>query len=181
MDARRRTLAIAAALAAAVVALVATALLGVERPDEAARARHDLDARALAVDPARVTSVSLERAGAAPLRLSRDAAGWRVEGAGAAAPGSVERLVAELAAMRVRGRFPADPGALSSRGLSPAPSRVRVVLADGTTRELEIGDPSPFDRSRFCRRGAEILAVDAVPDAAVTPSADRFLPAPGGG
>jgi hypothetical protein len=83
--------------------------------------------------------------------------------------------------MRVRSTLPADPASLAPRGLEPPAARIRVTLRDGRGLALELGDESPFDRTRFGRRGAEVLAIEGVPAAALDPAPDRLLTSPGGG
>lgn len=182
MKARARTLVLAATLAAALVAVVAGALLLVERPDEAARRLHELRTRVLPFLPADVVAVDLSPRGAPDVRLVRSGGGWTLSPAGGAASvAAVEGLLDRLSGMRVRSTLPADPGALGPRGLEPPASRVEVTLRDGRVLALDLGDENPFDRTRFARRGAEILAVEGVPAAALDPAPDRLLAAPGGG
>jgi hypothetical protein len=183
MTARARTLALLAGLAAALAALVAAALLGVERPDEAGHARREAGARALSFRPGDVTSLALEPRGGAATRVERTGAGWRVTSpvAGVASPEAVLDLLDRLAEIRVRARLPADPAALPSRGLDPPLARVIVVGKDGTPAVLDLGDETPFDRNRFGRVGAEILILERVPAAALDPAPERLLGGAGGG
>jgi hypothetical protein len=183
LKARSRTLALAAALAAILAGLVAWALLAVERPDVAARARHDLGNRALPFRPADVTSISIAPRGAPEIQLLRAGPGWSVAPAGGVASTvAVEGLLDRLSEMRVRSTIPAaEAGALAARGLEPPSSRLTLTLRDGSVLALDLGDESGFDRTRFGRRGAEILAIEGVPAAVLDPGPDRFLAAPGGG
>ena len=183
MKARTRTLALAAALAAVLAALIAWALLAVERPDLAARARPDLGRRALPFRPAEVTSLSIAPRGAPEVRLLRGGSGWRLTPPGGlASTVAVEGLLDRLSEMRVRSAMSAaEPGAMAARGLEPPSSRLTLTLRDGTVLALDLGDESAFDRTRFGRRGAEILAIDGVPPAVLDPGPDRLLAAPGGG
>ncbi len=182
MKARTRTLALAAALAAALAGSIAWALLAVERPDLAVGARHDRETRALPFRPADVVSLSIAPRGSPEVHLTRSGAGWSVTPSGReASTVAVEGLLDRLSEMRVRSALPVEPGALAARGLEPAISRLTVTLRDGSAATLDLGDENAFDRTRFGRRGGEILAVEGVPPAALDPAPDRLLSAPGGG
>jgi len=182
VKARTRTLALAAALAAVLAALIAWALLAVERPDAAARARHDVGNRALPFRPAEVTSLSIAPRGAPEVRLLRTGSGWSMAPPATASTVAVEGLLDRLSEMRVRSTLSAaEPGALAARGLEPPSSRLILTLRDGTVLELDLGDESGFDRTRFGRRGGEILAIEGVPPVVLDPGPDRALAAPGGG
>lgn len=182
MKARTRTLVLAAALLAGLVAVVAGALFLVERPDEAVRLARASGSRALPFVPAEVASLTLSPRGAPEVRVVRAGAGWSLAPAGvAASTTAVEGLLERLSEMRVRSAVPADPPSLAPRGLEPPASRVEVTLGDGRVLSLDLGDESPFDRTRFGRRGAEILVIEGVPAAALDPAPDRLLAAPGGG
>jgi hypothetical protein len=182
VKARGRTLALVASLAALVAALVASALLAVERPDEAARARHERDGRVLEFRPADVVSVAIAPRGAPPVRLDRSPTGWRLSpgGAEASAP-TVDGLLDRLAGMRVRDAVPATPDALAPRGLAPPASRVTLGLRSGGTIELDLGDENLFDRTRFGHSGGRVIAIDGVPPLALDPAPDRLTPPAGGG
>ena len=93
----------------------------------------------------------------------------------------MEGLLERLSEMRVRSTLPADRASLAPRGLEPPASRITLTLRDGRVLALDLGDESPFDRTRFGRRGAEILAIEGVPAAALDPAPDRLLGGPGGG
>jgi hypothetical protein len=182
VKARTRTLALAAALAAVLVAVVAGALLGVERPDVAARARHESEVRVLPFRAAEVVAISLTPRGSPEVLLVRSEAGWSLAPpGGAASTAAVEGLLERLSGMRVRSAFPIEPGALAARGLAPPASRLVLTLRDGTEIALDLGDESPFDRTRFGRRDGEILAIDGVPEAVLDPAPDRPVARPGGG
>lgn len=182
MKARARTLALAAALAALLAAVVAGALLGVERPDSAARARHDLASRALPFRPADVVAITLAPRGGAEVRLLRGTAGWRLPPPGGEANAvAVEGLLERLSEMRVRSAAPAGAGGLASRGLDPPATRLTVTLRDGSRLSLDLGDESSFDRARFGSRDGEILAIEGVPDAVLDPSPERLLAPAGAG
>jgi hypothetical protein len=182
VKARTRTLAIAAALAALLAAVVAGALLLVERPDQAARARHDRETRALPFQPGEVAVLSIAPRGAPGIELVRDGPGWFLPPpVGRVSTIAVEGLLERLSGMRVRSATPVGQDGLASRGLDPPVARLTVVLRDGTELSLDLGDENPFDRTRFGRRGGEILAIEAVPDAALDPSPGRLLALPGGG
>ena len=164
MKARTRTLAIAAGLAALLAALIAGARIAVERPDAAASARHDRDTRALPFRPADVVSLAIAPRGSPEVRLVRAGSLWSVSPSGGeASTVAVEGLLERLSGMRVRSVLPADPGALAARGLAPPSSRLTVVLGDGSSLALDLGDENAFDRTRFGRRGEEILAIEGVP------------------
>jgi hypothetical protein len=182
VKARARTLWLAAALAALLVAVVAGALLGVERPDSAARERHERDARALPFRPAEVAAFTIAPREAPEVRLVRGGSGWILSPAGGDAnAAAVEGLLERLSEMRVRNVAPSGQGGLASRGLERPTSRLTVTLRSGTVVALDLGDENPFDRTRFGRRNGEILAVEGVPDAALDPAPERLLAPPGGG
>ncbi len=192
MKARSRPLLLAAGLAAAFAALVAVALHGVERPDEAARERHAASTRALPFAPADAVALSVAPRTGPEVRLERSGAGWRVT-APQEAPANaqaVEGLLDRLAAVRLRGAASASapgsassPAALDPRalGLDPPLARVRVGLRDGTALTLDVGDENPFDRTRYCRSGGVIRLADGVPGALLDPALAGLLSAPGGG
>ena len=183
MKARTRTLALAAALAALLAAVVAGALLLVERPDQAARARHDRETRALPFQPGEVAALSIAPRGAPGVRLVRDGAGWLLPPPG----GRVEhhrRGGAPRAALRDAGaqRHPRRAGRARLARARPAGGPPDPHCS-GTVRELslDLGDENPFDRTRFGRRDGEILAIEGVPDAALDPAPERLLAPPAGG
>jgi hypothetical protein len=180
VKARTRSLALAAALATLLVAVVAGALLGVERPDSAARARHDRDGRALPFRPADVAAISIASRGGPGVRLVRGGAGWNLlPRGGEASTVAVEGLLERLSGMRVRSASPAGPGGLASRGLDPPAARLTLTFRDGSELALDLGDESTFDRTRFGRRNGAILAIEGVPDAVLDPAPERLL-APAG-
>ena len=182
MKARSRTLLLATALGAVLAGLVAWALLAVERPDAAARARHDADARALPFRPGDVVSLSIAPRGSPEVRLERTGSGWSiVPSGGEANAAAVEGLLDRLSEMRVLGSLRAGPADLAARGLEPPSSRVTVTLRDGSALSLDLGDASAFDRTRFGRRGERVLAIEGVPPVALDPAPVRLLAAPGGG
>ena len=180
--ARSRTAWTAAVLGALFAAMVAWAILAVEGPDAAARATHDRDTRALPFAPGDVTAVAIAPRNAPELRLERTTEGWRLlsPAEGAATALAVEGLLDRLSAMRVRTSLPDAPGALAARGLDPPAARLTLTLAGGRTLALDLGDESPFDRTRFGRAGGEIRVIEGVPAAAVDPSPDAFLALPAG-
>lgn len=180
--ARSRTAWTAAVLGALFAAMVAWAILAVEGPDAAARATHDRDTRALPFAPGDVTAVVIAPRNAPELRLERTTEGWRLlsPAEGAATALAVEGLLDRLSAMRVRTSLPDAPGALAARGLDPPAARLTLTLAGGRTLALDLGDESPFDRTRFGRAGGEIRVIEGVPAAAVDPSPDAFLALPAG-
>ena len=180
--ARSRTAWTAAVLGALFAAMVAWAILAVEGPDAAARATHDRDTRALPFAPGDVTAVAIAPRNAPELRLERTTEGWRLlsPAEGAATALAVEGLLDRLSAMRVRTSLPDAPGALAARGLDPPAARLTLTLAGGRTLALDLGDESPFDRTRFGRAGGEIRVIEGVPASAVDPSPDAFLALPAG-
>ena len=182
MRARSRIVWVAAALGALFAALVAWAILAVERPDAAARATHERDARALPFSPADVAALAVAPRRGPELRLERTADGWRLlaPDPGAAAALAVEGFLDRLSAMRVRASLPADAGALAARGLDPPAARLTLTLTDGRTLALDLGEESAFDRTRFGRNGERVLVIDGVPSAAVDPSPEAFLASPAG-
>ena len=182
MKARARTLWLAAALAALLVALVAGALLGVERPDSAARERQDRDGRALPFRPADVAAISIATRGGPEVRLVRGGAGWTLlPPGGEASAVAVDGLLERLSGMRVRSAFPTGPGGLASRGLDPPAARLTLTFRDGRELALDLGDESAFDRTRFGRRNGEILAIEGVPDVVLDPAPERLLAPAGAG
>jgi hypothetical protein len=182
VKARTRTLALAAALAALLAGVIAVALLGVERPDSAAQARHDRDSRALPFGPADVAAITVAPRGAPEVRIVRAGAGWTLLPAGGEANAlAVEGLLERLSDMRLRSAAPAGPGGLASRGLDPPATRLTLMLRNGSELALDLGDESPFDRTRFGRRNGEILAIEGVPEAVLDPSPERLLAPPVGG
>jgi hypothetical protein len=183
LTARDRTLALLAGLAALLAALVAAALLGVERPDEAGRTRREAGTRALSFRPDDVAALTIHPRGGVAARIERSGPGWRLTSPAAAeaSPAAVLGLLDRLSGIRVRSRLPADPAALSSRGLDPPLSRVTFLGKDGSSAVLDLGDETPFDRNRFGRVGAEILVLEDVPAAALDPAPDRLLGGAGGG
>jgi hypothetical protein len=182
MTARSRTAWTAAVLGALFAAMVAWAILAVEGPDAAALATHERDTRALPFIPGDVTAVAIAPRNAPELRLERTTEGWRLlsPAEGAATALAVEGLLDRLSAMRVRTSLPDAPGALGARGLDPPAARLTLTLAGGRTLALDLGDESPFDRTRFGRAGGEIRVIEGVPAAAVDPSPDAFLALPAG-
>ena len=182
MKARTRTLALAAALAALLAALVAGALLGVERPDSAARARHDRASRALPFRPADVVAIAIAPRGGAEVRLVREGAGWSfLPPGGEASAVAVEGLLERLSEMRVRSTAPAGAGGSHPGDSIPPATRLTLTLRDGSRLALDLGDESTFDRARFGRRDGEILAIEGVPDAVLDPSPERLLAPAGAG
>jgi len=183
VTARSRTLALLAGLAALLAALVAAALLLVERPDDAGRTRREVGTRALSFRSDDVTVLTIQQRGGAPVRVERSGAGFRLASPtpGEASPTAVLGLLDRLASIRVRSRLPADPAALAPRGLDPPVARVIVLGKDGGSAELDLGDETPFDRNRFGRMGGEILILEDVPAAALDPALDRLLGGAGGG
>jgi hypothetical protein len=167
VKARTRTLALAAALAALLAAVVVGALLFVERPDQAARARHDRETRALPFQPGEVAAVTIAPRGAPEVRLARGVAGF-------------DGLLERLSGMRVRSASPAGHGGLASRGLDPPTTRLTLTLRDGRELSLDLGDENPFDRTRFARRDGEILAIEGVSEALLDPTPERLLSPPAG-
>jgi hypothetical protein len=182
MTARSRTAWTVAVLGAFFAAMVAWALLGVERPDASSRATHERDTRALRFAPGDVTAVTIAPRSAPELRLERTSGGWRLlsPAQGVANALAVEGLLDRLSGMRVRTSLPADPGAVAARGLDPPVARLTLTLAGGGTLWLDLGDESAFDRTRFGRVRREILVIEGVPTAAVDPGPDGFLVAPSG-
>ena len=194
MKARSRPLLLAAGIAAAFAALVAIALHGVERPDEAARERHAAATRALPFAPADAVALSVAPREGPEVRLERSGAGWRVS-APREAPANaqaVEGLLDRLAAVRLHGAAPAAPAAPAgpaaaaapdarALGLDPPFARIQVGLRDGTALTLDVGDENPFDRTRYCRSGGVIRLADGVPGALLDPALAGLLSAPGGG
>jgi hypothetical protein len=183
VTARSRTLVLAAGLAALLAALVAAALLGVERPDDAGRTRREAGTRALAFRPDDVAALAVHPRGGLATRVERVGAGWRLTSPapGEASPAAVLGLLDRLTGIRVRSRLAADGVALSSRGLDPPVARVILVGRDGRTAELDLGDETPFDRNRFGRVGGEVLVLEDVPSAVLDPAPDRLLGGAGGG
>ena len=182
MRSRSRPLAIAASLAVLLAALVAWALLRVERPDQAATSLEDRERRALPFRPGDAVGIAIAPRGSAEVRLERAGPAWRLSPPGVEANAvAVEGLLEGLAGMRSRSTLPSGPGALAARGLDPPASRVTLTLRDGTRLSLDLGDENPFDRTRFGLRDGRILAVEGVPAAALDPARDRLLAPPGGG
>jgi hypothetical protein len=182
VKARTRTLALATALAASLAAVVAGALILVERPDQAARARHDRETRALPFQPGEVAVLSIAPHGAPGIELVRDGHGWFLPPPGGRVSTiAVEGLLERLSEMRVRSATAGGQAGLPSRGLDPPVTRLTLLLRDGTELSLDLGDEIPFDRTRFGSRDGEILAIEGVPDAVLDPSPERLLAPPGGG
>jgi hypothetical protein len=155
-----------AVLAAVLALVVAAAIRWVARPEEAASARSAREGSALAFRPGDATALVVSPRGGTTRRLEGHAPADLL--------GAVSRI-------RVRTRLPPDPGGLASRGLDPPVARITVELRGGASLTLDVGDPNPFDRTRFGRREAEVLVLDGVPDVLLDPStvgADR--PARGG-
>jgi hypothetical protein len=178
--ARSRIAWAAAALGLLFAGMVAWALLAVERPDAAARAARERASLALPFVPGDVTAVTITPRSAPEVGLERTPDGWRLTAPtrGPAGALAVEGLLERLATMRVRTSLPADPGALAVRGLAPPVARLRLALRDGRTLDLDLGDESPFDRTRFGRAGGEIRVIEGVPAAAVDPAPETFQAAP---
>ena len=182
MSAQARLALGSAALLAAVAALVAAAWLLAGRRDEAARQAR-ADARPLSFAPAGVQEAIVEgAAGTAPYRLSRGRPAWRISLAGGAAAdrtpadgpadaAAVERLLAELAALRPRAAIPEPLPPLPAVGLDPPRARVTLVLERGSRLVLELGDDHPFDRSVHARVRSE--------GRPATPPAELLLLPPG--
>jgi hypothetical protein len=174
--ARSRTTWAAVALGALFVAMVAWAFLSVQAPESAARATHERDSRVLRFTPGEVQDVAIAPRSAPGVRLARTARGWRLlaPAEGPASALAVEGFLDRLAEMRVRATVPSEPGTAASRGLDPPAARLTLTLRDGTTLALDLGDESPFDRTRFGRSGGEIRVIEGVPAAALDPVPGAF-------
>jgi len=168
MTARARIALGAALLLGAVVALVATAWVLVERPAGEARTARSAD-RVLAFEPAQVRELSIagpaaalgsgaatpSPGGSGEIRLVRAGSGWGVAGPieAPADAGAVDALLEALAGLRRRAALDVPGGGLAQLGLDPPRRRVAVVLAGGGTLALELGDDHPFDRAVHARVG----------------------------
>ncbi|MGA8890563.1 MAG: DUF4340 domain-containing protein, partial [Anaeromyxobacteraceae bacterium] len=137
----------------------------------------------LSLRPDDVAALTLAPRGGAVVRVERAGAGFRMTSpsAGEASPTVVLGLLERIAGMRVRSRLPADPAALSSRGLDPPLVRVTLLGKDGSSVEVDLGDETPFDRNRFGRMGTEILVLEDVPAAVLDPDLQGLLGVAGGG
>lgn len=183
MKASHRPVVLAAALAAGFAALVAYALLRVERPDEAARARHEAEARALSFAPGEVLAIAITTRAGTAIRIERVGEAWRLASprAEAASAPAVDGLLERLGAIRLRATLPAGTKGDAAPGLDPPAARVVLALRDGSTRTLDVGDENPFDRTRYVRAGGRTGLAAGVPDALLDPGLDRQLAPPGGG
>lgn len=187
MRARAKLWLLVAVLAGVLALLVTAARLGVDRPDERARATRDSERRALAFAPAEVSLVELEAGGQAVV-ARRAGGGWVARGAAAPGPGgdrtvdgeAVAALLERLSALRVRAAV--EPGRdLVVYGLASPRLRVRLVLdapgpgpssgaAGGTggagarLLTLDVGDDAPVGGAFYARRGGEavgdVLAIE---------------------
>ncbi len=183
MKASRRPVLLAAALAAGFAALVAFALLRVERPDEAARARHDAETRVLPFAPGDVTAVGVAPRSGPAVRLERSGDAWRLVSPRAepASAAAVEGFLERLGAIRLRATLPAGTKGEGAPGLDPPAARLTLELRDWSSRTLDVGEENPFDRTRYVRGGGRIGLATGVPDALLDPDLDRRLAPPGGG
>jgi hypothetical protein len=174
-SARSRVAWAAVALGALFVGMVAWALFGVERPENAARAAQERDSRVLAFSPGEVVAIAIVPRSGAEVRLTRVGDGWQfaAPATGPAGALAVEGFLDRLGAMRVRSAMPAG-SPLAPLGLDPPASRLTLTLRNGRTLSLDLGDESPFDRARYARAGGEVRVIEGVPPAAVDPSPDAF-------
>jgi len=181
MSARTRIGWTAAALAALFAGMVAWALLAVERPESAALATHERASLALPFAPGDVVSLAITPRSGPGLQLERTPDGWGIltPAPGPAGTLAVEGFLDRLGAMRVRTSLPPGGAGLAALGLAPPASRITLTLRDGRTLSLDMGDESPFDRTRYCRVGGEIRVVEGVPAAAIDPVLEAFRSSPG--
>ena len=181
MSARTRIGWTAAALAALFAGMVAWALLAVERPESAALATHERASLALPFAPGDVVSLAITPRSGPEFRLERTPDGWGIltPAPGPAGTLAVEGFLDRLGAMRVRTSLPPGGAGLAALGLAPPASRITLTLRDGRTLSLDMGDESPFDRTRYCRVGGEIRVVEGVPAAAIDPVLEAFRSSPG--
>lgn len=166
MKAASRQVVLVAVLAAVLALVVAAAVRWVARPEEAASSRSARDASALPFRPGDATALVV---------TTRDGNARRLEGEAAA------DLLGAVSRIRVRTRLPPGPDGLASSGLDPPVARITVELRSGAALTLDLGDPNPFDRTRFGRRDGDLLVLDGVPDALLDPAAgEADRPARGG-
>lgn len=102
------------------------------------------------VDPGRVQAIRVERRGAAPLEVRREGDRWQLVAPGRlpTSDAEVEKLLRRLSPLRAERVVAQSPPARAEEyGLQVPGARVVVTLADGTRRELEIGDLSPLQES----------------------------------
>ncbi len=158
MKARARTAVATLGLAAATAAVVAWAVLGVERRDRAAQERRDRVERVFAFAPGDVQEVMVESERGRVV-VARAGANWKlVSPAPAEADGgAVDLLVERLAGLRRKGEAApaAEADAQPARfGLDHPFLKVTVKLRGGQEETLAVGRENGFDGSHFARAGA---------------------------
>jgi hypothetical protein len=143
----------------ALLAAAAGALLWVRQADERAegqRRAREAEGRVFDFAAAEVRELTVEARGDTT-RLVRDGAGWRIPALEAAADRAAADALAErLAGAPKKGEAappPLDAKALAGFGLARPAVRVQAALAGGRTASLALGDPNPFDGSRWARAG----------------------------
>jgi hypothetical protein len=164
LKARTRTalttlLLLALAAAAIAVAWYGVFLRGEEERGEEARTR-----KVLALDPARAREVRLVGEGG-EIRLVKEGDAWRIVApvradADAEAVGRLLDRLAGLERRATSARSGAPPESLGAYGLDAPRTRLEIVLDDGRTERLALGDDSGFDGAMFVQpTGGEVAVV----------------------
>ncbi len=161
MDARTRTLLAPAVLVAVAVGAVAFAYFGIERKDEAKRARKDEEARLYSFAPERVRAVEVEAKGSST-RLVRAGEGWRLEKPvqADADRSAADALVDAVSGLKRKSAIAdrPEPAQLAQFGLSSPRARVSLTLDDGKRETLALGDENAFDGTAFVRTTSGAVA-----------------------
>ncbi|HSN91623.1 MAG TPA: DUF4340 domain-containing protein [Anaeromyxobacteraceae bacterium] len=165
MKARARNALTTLLLLALAAAAISVARFGVFLRGEEERAEETRSRKVLALDPARAREVRLLGAGG-EIRLAKEGETWRLVAPvrADADAGAVGRLLDRLASLERRAtsaKAGAPPESLRPYGLEAPRTRLEVVLDDGRTERLALGDDSGFDGAMFVQPTSGEVAVVA--------------------
>jgi hypothetical protein len=171
LKARTRNALTTLLLLALAAAAIAVAWFGVFLRGEEERAEEARSRKVLALDPARAREVRL-LGPAGEVRIVKEGEAWRIAApvAADADADAVGRLLDRLAGLERRAtsaKAGASPEALGAYGLYAPRTRIEILLDDGRTERLALGDDSGFDGAMFVQpTGGEVVVVasNARPD-----------------
>jgi len=171
LKARTRNALTTLLLLALAAAAIAVAWFGVFLRGEEERAEETRSRKVLALDPARAREVRLLGPGG-EIRLVKEGEDWRIVApvradADAEAVGRLLDRLAGLERRATSAKAGAPPESLGAYGLDAPRTRIEVVLDDGRTERLALGDDSGFDGAMFVQpTGGEVAVVasNARPD-----------------